>query len=346
MHNLEINGQVASFAFAGARTDIWHRLGQALGGESLMTAAEAMSLANMDRDLVVVQPSAPDGAEWGINPPNFLVLKGKIGVTADGELFEIADKVVGITGDSGARGHSSLTMLDRFLLAEEAIRASRGEAVWTTAGLLRNATQGFATMEAPPTIIDPNGVADVVRNYMTVTWSFDGSRQTELGVSNIRVVCANTLAMHDGTKQNLIKVKHTAGAYDRMRLAAEHWAMAQNETQALMLQGERMLAVANGRQLLKKLGEDVLGFKVEADTPKRAATIRTNKMEELVRLYHAPTNMPAVGDNGYAAYQTVVEYLDWFSPVKGEDSTAGLLANQFDGTYDAVKQRAAELVLA
>lgn len=344
-HRLEINDDVTSFAFAGGRDDIWHRLGQQFDGR-LMTAEQAMSLANMDRELTTIKPDAPNGLEWACQQPNFIVLEGKMGVSADGNLFEIPPKIVGVTGDSGAKGHTGLSVRDRFLIAEAATHVSEGAAVWSTAGYLRNATQGFACMEAPEILIDPDGIADRIRNYMTVTWSYDGTRSTELGLSQIRVVCANTLAVHDAEKDTIIKVKHTANAKERMEIAADHWALAQNEAKALMLQGERMLAIANGRQLLTKIGEEILGYKVTADDTKRTATIRRNRMDELVRLYHAPTNSPAVGDNAYAVYNTVVEYLDWFSHVKGEDKLAGLLANQFDGTYDTVKARTADLVLS
>ena len=348
---LEITSGVASFAFNGQRKDIWHRLGQQFEGDTLMPADEAMRLAHLDRN-VRIEPLPDDGYHWSIDRPNRIVLEGKMFVTDAGDIVNIPDKVVGMGGTQAAAGHSDLSILDRFMLAEEAIHASNGAAVWSTAGLLRDGRQGFATMEAPPIVIDPNGIADIVRTYLTVTWSFDASRATELAASNIRVLCANTLAMHDGSKgKPVIRVKATSGAHDRMRLAAQHWAMAQDEQKALTLRSERMLAVANGKQVLKGLCEEVLGLKVDATTPKRATTLRNNKLDELRVLYHASTNSAAVGDNGYAAFQTIVEYLDWFSPVKADaddlDACMTLrVANQFDGTYDNLKSQAAEYVLA
>lgn len=345
--NLESNNGVTSFAFSGKRQNIWHRLGQQFDGGQ-MTADEAMSLANMDRNVYIVDAPDVDSTEWAVAPPKYVVLDGKMGVTADGKLFEIPKKIVGITGQQGAAGHTELQMRDRFLLAEEAIHASHGAAVWSTAGLIRNGRQGFATLEAPPIVLDPNGIADVTQRYATVTWAFDGSRPTELGSSNIRVVCANTLQCHDSSKRVLIKVKMTSRSYDRFRLAAEHWAAMQDEEAALLLQGERMLQRTNGKQIVKNLAEKVLGLETTVDMADRAKTIRRNKMDEVMALYHAPTNMPAVGDNGYAAFQTIVEYLDWFSPVKkGEGSEdEARLSNMYDGVHDNVKLRAAELVLA
>jgi hypothetical protein len=345
-HELEIVNGVTSMAFAGQRKDIWHQLGQQFDG-GLMTAEQAMVNANMDREVYAIPAASVPGMDWGVKQPNYIILDGKSGITPEGELFEIPAKIVGVVGDQAAAGNESLSVTARFELAEEAIHASHGEAVWSTAGYIRNGTQGFATMEAPPTVIDPNGIADITRNYMTVQWSYDGSiGGAILGASNIRVVCANTLACHNGSAQQIIKVKMTSGAYDRMKLAAEHWAMAQDASKALALQGERMIAIPKGERILVGLAENVLGWKIEDDMSKRAKTIRANKMQELRVLYHAPTNLPAIGDNGYAAFQTVVEYLDWFSPVKGEDQDTERIGNQFDGTYAAMKQQAADYVLS
>lgn len=347
--------EVHSFAFEGARTNIWHRLGQQFGGNGLMTAAEAMSHAHMDRRVYTVPAVAPDGTIWAKDEkgndiaPHYVILDGKMAVTDEGHLIDIPSKVVGVTGGQGAIGHGGMSVLDRFLLAEEAIHASHGEAVWSTAGYLRDGRQGFACMEAPKIVVDPKGVADIYRSYLTIRWSYDATIAGggELGASNVRVVCANTDAVHAAEQRVLIKVKATSGAKERYELAAQHWAKAQDEAKALALQGERMLAVTNGKQVLKGLAENVLGLTVTADSSKRERTLRENKLDELKALFHGPTNVQAVGDNGYAAYQTVVEYLDWYSPVKGDNEGGEQhLANQFDGTYTNLKVRAADYVLS
>lgn len=83
-------------------------------------------------------------------------------------------------------------------------------------------------------------------------------------------------------------------------------------------------------------------------SPKRQRTIRENKLDEIRALYAASTNSGGVGDNGFAAYQTVVEWLDWFSPVNGEDEAekhTNRTANQFDGVHTKAKLKAADYVL-
>lgn len=340
--------EITSFAFTGERQNIWHRLGQAIKGVgNRMTAKEAMEAANMNREVRVVTMSLPDGTDWGIAPQQFVVLDGTAGITPDGDLFEIPAKVVGIHGDGGAAAHGNLSIVDRFLYAEMAQHVTQGEAVWSTAGMLRNGTQGFATMETTPLIIDPNGVNDAIRQYLTVSWSFDGSRATELATSQIRVVCANTLACHDYSKKMVVKVKHTsASTAERLKSVTEQLALAKDREAALKIMAERMLTVPNGRTLLTRFAEQVLYPAEAVGSSKRAETIRDNRISEIETLYYAATNMPAVGDNGWAAYNTLAEYFDWYSPVKGKgDDMAARLANQFDGTYTATKAQFADFIL-
>jgi phage/plasmid-like protein (TIGR03299 family) len=337
---------VTAFAFAGDREDIWHQLGQGLG--RTMTAEEAMRSSHMDRLIRVDPIPVPtEGGRWAIPQPYYITLEGKMFVTEDGEPFVVEDKVVGVHGKGGADAHQNFTMRDRFDLAEQAIHASNGAAVWSTAGMLADGVKGFACMEAPPTIIDPQGIRDIIRNYLTVVWSFDGSRATELGASSIRVVCANTLAMHDGgDKETVIKVKHTSHtAQERFALAARQWSIAQDKAKAYQLIAEQMLAKRDAQAVLSKIVER---FEPErAGASKREQSIRRTKLDNLQVLMHSPTN--DVGDNAWKAYNVYTEYLDWVVPIKvskGETEADRRLSNQFDGTYDARKANVADFVLA
>lgn len=339
--------KIAAMAFTGSRTDIWHRLGQSFDGES-MTAEEALVLSHWDREVKIYPILPPNGAIWSIPEEFHIVLQGTQLITDNGDLVDVPDKIVGRHGKGGADAHRTFTVRDRFLLAEEAVRASQGEAVWSTAGSLRGGTQGFATMEAPPIVVDPKGIADVIKRYMTVTWSFDGTRATELGGSHVRVICANTMRAHDYAKQVLIKVRHTSHtAKDRMVLAANHWAKSQDEAAALALQAQRLLEVRDGKAALGKLIEKF--DPKPTDGTDAQVTRWSNRTDKVRALWEAPTNMPAVGDNGWAAWNTYVEYLDWVADVKvakGETELDRRLGNQFDGTHDARKASAAELILS
>jgi len=130
-----------------------------------------------------------------------------------------------------------------------------------------------------------------------------------------------------------------------LRLAAEHWAMSQNAYAETKIRAERMLAIPDGKKMLRRICDEVLEFKQDVDNSKRANAIAERKRDELVLLYESSTNSGAVGDNAWAAYNTVTEYLDWFSDVKGDDKTLAHLRRQFDGTDDNIKLAVADFIL-
>ena len=346
--DLEQHGDVVSMAFAGERRDIWHGLGNGLDG--LMTLDQAIEAAHMDRQVRIRPIETPEGVEWATPQYYQVILEGKVlGVNADGTFAEIPPKVVGVCMQGGAEAHLDFTIRDRFEIAEAAIFASQGEAVWSTAGLIRNGRQGFATMEAPPVIIDPDGIADIIRSYVGLGWSWDGTMSTQLGASHVRQVCANTVAMHLKDAQPILKVRHTSpSAKERLELGAHSWAMAQNRSAALKLKAEKMLAVANGKRALDRIAAH-FNPKPDADASKRAVSLQKRRAATIEALWFAETNSLAVGDNGWAAYNTFVEYLDWYKDVQVPEGTTEEEARhllQFDGSNDQAKSIAAELVLA
>lgn len=338
------SGEIVSFAAQGLRRDVWHQAGTYVG--DAMTAEEAMRLSHMDRR-IRIEPVDPGGAVWATAPLYKVILEGKV-VETDGEIAAIPSKIVGVHGKGGAEAHNEFTIADRFQIAELATHVSEGAAVWSTAGMLRDGTQGFACMEAPATIIDPQGIRDIIRNYVVLSWSFDGSRKTLLKGSNIRVVCANTLAVSDKDKgAEIAGVKHTSATAEmRFRMVAGSWAKAQNEAKALKLMAENLLRVEGKKAGLNKLVEK-FDPKPGVDAPKRTQTAWANRRETLDLVAAMPSN--DVGDNAWAAWNTWVEMLDWFAPIRcANDKTEAdcRIGNQFDGVHDKDKVAAANLLLA
>jgi hypothetical protein len=153
--------------------------------------------------------------------------------------------------------------------------------------------------------------------------------------------------MHDLCKNVVIKVKHTSHtAEQRFRLAAEQWSMAQDKAKALKLRAERMLTVRGKQDILTKIIERFEPAPAESAS-KRAVTLHKQRVDAIRVVSYADTN--DVGDNGWAAWNAFVEYLDWEAQVKcgeGETQADRRLANQFDSTNAEVKAQAADLVLA
>lgn len=348
-HELEMAGGQASMAAAGSIADIWHRLGQA-HGDGLMTVDQALELGRMNRHLRIEKVPQPYAftatgdvrtARFVIPDLYYLILEG--GTFGD---VEIEDKVVGVCGKGAADAHSTLSIRDRGTIAEFAVNASDGAAVVSSAGLIKDGRQGFICLALDDTVIDPHGIADVIANYATVVWGFDGDLSTELGGSNVRVVCKNTMAWHMQEAQRILKVRHTsATAKERMEQGAKLWAIAQDRAAAMTVLANRLLLVRGKKMdLVTKVIDGVFGKRPEEKGAKQ--TRYDNKIEALEVLSHSPTN--DVGDNGWAAYNVFTEWADWQAQIKcnGREEAECRYEAQFDGTNDAAKAKVAERLLA
>jgi len=95
---------------------------------------------------------------------------------------------------------------------------------WETAGAIKDGRVVFGSIALDREIVlDPNGVADVVKAYLLVSSSHDGSGSVAGGRTAVRVVCQNTLDMAMGNIAQSFKFRHTMTVADRMKVGAEEW---------------------------------------------------------------------------------------------------------------------------
>lgn len=95
---------------------------------------------------------------------------------------------------------------------------------WETAGSLKGGQVVFGSLAFDREIVlDPTGVADVIKSYLLVHTSHDGSTGIAGGVTPVRVVCQNTLNVAKPGLKQTFKIRHTATAEERMMAASELW---------------------------------------------------------------------------------------------------------------------------
>ena len=173
-HEIEVQNGKASFA--SFREPAWHGLGTVFTNE--VTTAEMLDLANLynwnvrledvetpthltsDKNYQYVLRTNPTNSEQtdilGVVGERYHVLQNE-------DLFSFGDLLL----DGGGR--------------------------WETAGSLKGGRVVFGTVALErETILDPNGVADVVKTYLLVNTSHDGSIAIQASVTPVRVVSANT----------------------------------------------------------------------------------------------------------------------------------------------------------
>ena len=323
MHEIaHVDGE-AAFAFNLQRGYPWHRLGQPV--EDFMSPEHALKEAKCD-DHVWLEPTFVPGKSYTVSD-----VHGYMGVVGDnweitqcGDLVALAYSIVGMTEDEAA-----IDTMGRL--------GERGE-------------RFFCHIEFPELVIDPEGVADTIRRGLFCGTAFDGSMANTLGLSNIREVCANTVRMSLGQLKQAVKVKHTANAEERMQQAAAAVGYAAAAEREMMKRAEAMLAIDGEDAMLSAMG--VLWDVNDPDLPERWMAERESTREACWELYEGPTCSQAVGENGWAAYAAVTEWMDYFRPVKGLKGEAAtqkrIVQTLVDDAHDVNKKKflAAEAIFA
>jgi phage/plasmid-like protein (TIGR03299 family) len=317
-HNLSIQNGVAEMFSANELP--WHKLGQVVQG--LLTAQAAIQAAHLDWNVAAgkvtvngVELPFPNDTEvtgtyQGLYRQDtgapLSVMKGRYEIIQNSEAFSFFDSIVG-----------------------------QGRACYETAGALRGGRQIWILAKYNGDL-EVNG--DKTKMYCLLVSSHDGSMALSCQWVSVRVVCSNTLSLALGSKQNCIKIRHTAG-----------W---QNKDQ----EAKRVLGLtddyfANMRESLAKLQDHSMSqeqmndfarllypAKDESNVP-----TRTNNMRDTTsNLFNR--GLGNHGANRWDALNAVSDFADHHMSIRGNNSTR--LESSVMGSAAALKQKAYDLLTA
>lgn len=189
--------------FASHRMPAWHGLGNVFTDE--VTDYKTMLVkAGLDGWEVHEVPAEVEGHRF-VTPTKHIV--ANIG----------GEKV--ILGTTGER-YEIVQNEDAFSFLQSLNDGAR----WETAGAIKDGRTVFGSIALDREIVlDPNGVADVVKSYLLVSSSHDGSGCVRGGRTGVRVVCQNTLNIALPGIEQGFKFRHTMTVAERMALGAEEW---------------------------------------------------------------------------------------------------------------------------
>lgn len=202
--------------FSGNGIRPWHGLGTVIEGTA--TSEEAIRLANLGWDVIQEPVYLKDGIEIpnlyaNIRSDTHQVLgsvKGKYQIVQNKEVFEFTDNI---------------------------IMNSKGvECRYETAGSLFNGARTFMLVRLP----DSSLVGDKVENYLFVSNSHDGSSGLLAGITNIRVVCNNTLQMAERGAQRTWRLRHTESIVGKQKEAEMSLGLALTYQERLAEDAEKL----------------------------------------------------------------------------------------------------------
>lgn len=324
-----------------ARGNPWHQLGKRVDKD--MTIEQGLQLVGIEEETIelvkLYEKVLVDHPELDKAIETFKEI--------DLETYGVRSSEFGLMATAGSKfvPPQRRDVLER---AFEIAGLAKEQAVIDTIGLLGDKGETFfAYIRQPEMVIDPNGIADVIEKGLFTANAWDGTMSRVTGYSYVRVVCANTLNMALGKAQQLIKVRNTRNAEDRIKQAAFTLEYAGAVEQEMAKRAERMLKV-DGDKAFQAIVDHFWDVK-DPELNDKAKAQRNRKREATRRLYEAKdgTNTAKVGENGWAAYNAFVEFQDHERDVTGQNKEVTRARTAvMPGAVRTAKIEAADLVLA
>ena len=324
-HALETgsNGEVA---FASLRQPAWHGLGTVF--ESELTTSEMLKIAHLDEWNVRLESVSDLVPDYNFVSDSFMVVRDNPFGEGIDVLSTVGERYKVVQND------------ELFSFADNMLDGGR----WETAGSIKNGRVVFGSLALErETVLDPNGVADIVKTYLVVKTSHDGSSAVEAMVTPVRVVCQNTLnAALRGVKQSY-KIRHTQTVSGKVAAAREALGLAHTYMDEFEKVAQSMIQTEITKATFEKILEAAYP-RPEKDV-KGAVTKWANKVDQIEDIWTSDTtNM--IATTAWGAYNAMTERLDWFRTGRGERGAENAMAaaSGFDPVTNTEKGRLLSIV--
>jgi phage/plasmid-like protein (TIGR03299 family) len=324
-HELESEKSFASF-----REPAWHGLGTVFNEE--VSTSEMLSLANLQNWNVRLEDV--------VIPENLSSDKSYQYVVRTNPFDNSQTDVLGVVGER----YVPLQNEDLFTFGDAILD---GGGRWETAGSLKGGRVVFGSLALErETVLDPSGVADVVKTYLLVNTSHDGSVAIQASVTPVRVVCANTLAValgrgKRGVKQSF-KIRHTQSADGKVQQAREALGVAN----AYMDEFSKMAQLMIQKEITAQQFNDIVlaAYPKPDETKKGALKKWENKIDTINDIYTGQFNGMIAG-SAWGAWNALTERIDWYRGGKRGLTESILMGSSgFDPAITAEKNRLLQVV--
>lgn len=331
-HELETQNGVASFA--SFREPAWHGLGTVFTEEK--TTKEMLDLANL--------------SNWNVRLEDLTVPSH---LTSDKEYQYVVrtnptdntqTDILGVVGER----YVPLQNEDLFSFGDNLLD---GGGRWETAGSIKGGRQVFGSIALErESVLDPNGVGDVVKSYLLLNTSHDGSIAIQASITPVRVVCANTLNLalsslkgKKGIKQTF-KIRHTQTAEGKIAVAREALGLANHYLDEFDLLAKSMIETEITQA---KFDEIVLKAYPMPTKDSKGSMKKWNDKIDLIQSIYTGTYNNTIAGTAWGAMNALTERLDWYRNSRGTNNESIYAsASGFDPVINAEKNRIMNLVLA
>lgn len=330
-HDLEVSLDGFQQAFATRQQPAWHGLGTVF--EDDVDSDELMELSHTGGWNVRLE-DVPFPAEYRQVTNAFMVVRDNP--------FDGGQDVLSIVGE-----RYNVFQNEALVAFADAVTDHEGQ--WETMGSIRSGRQVFASLVMPNSIVlDPNGIADEVKEYMVLTTSHDGSTAIQALNTPVRVVCANTLSMAlRGAKQSF-KIRHTASLEGRVAAARDALGVSHKYMEAFEKEAQELIATEITNAQFFDIVTDL--YPAPKAESKAAMTRWTQKIDRIEAIYMGSADGPNTTDGirgtAWGLLNTMTEELDWYrKPRMGNAESTLVAASGFDPVSNAKRNEIRKAVL-
>jgi len=317
-HELEIidgNGQM----FYRGETP-WHKLGTFIDPEKELTSEEAIVAAGLDWEVETQPLYLADGT---LAPSRAVVRTDR-------------NDILGVVGN----GYTPLQNRKAFDFFDPFIQSK--QAFFETAGSLRGGKRVWVLATLNSDVMRIKG-DDVVKKYILLSNSHDGTMAVRAGFTPIRVVCNNTLSMaHQKGTSQLVRINHGSNVEENVERVREIMNLANQQFEATAEQ-YRFLANKQVNQTdLETLVKLVFTGPKYVEMEKDGLTPNKRIIENIIPLFEKGrgNDMAEIKGTAWAAYNAVNEYLQY---ERGSDEDTRL-NNMWFGDSATLNQRALDII--
>lgn len=306
--HLENHEGTTSFAYNADRGAPWHRTGVPMRGYG--TIDEMLKAAHADYE-VRLEPTyvlAPNPTTSVLD----LVETGRRATVRE-------NPYTGATEVLADVGNRYSVLQNRYTLekALDIVGATRGDAVIDTCGVLHDGRQFFAYIDLGTLVIDPTGINDQIARGLLVYNSHDGTVPLTYANTNERAVCKNTVMAGLRSARRTFKAKHTPEVEARIDEANTVLALSTDWARAFKEMAEQMLAIPMTSDRFTRVLDAAVP--VQPNASDRQVKNREETTNFIRAVYANERNAKFCGDNGWAAWNAVVEYLDHYRPGSADE---------------------------
>lgn len=311
-HLLNFDKRNGTWSFASHSEKAWHGLGQVV--QKAMTSEEAIKLANLDYEVAKTNVAFKTNDEYNEidgffatyrtdNNDYLGIVRSRYEIVQNREAFGFFDSIV-----------------------------DAGEAIFETAGALGKGEKIFVTAKLPDDI-EVGG--EKIEKYILLMNSHDGSSSIVAGMTNVRVVCNNTLQAALRGLDNKVSIDHRIGAKDRVKEAYKVMGLASKYSVEVSDYFNRMVDYKMDDGQFEKFIKDI--FTPEFKTPmssqeqKEMSTRFKNIVDQTMQFaqtHHTQTTDAAKGTL-WGAYNSISGYYNY---IKKFNSSEDKFSSQFLGT--------------